>query len=201
MRVREFLGKKHAIYVLLAVYENPGIVQNKLADKSQKGSTAKYSRIKEAISLGLITETYSEDHWSARNYYTTPEGSKIAEHIIEMERVKNNNSEMESSTETEKFKANSNSCDFSKFPNENTALVLCTVYIKNGVTEEELLGCLKISKKDMTFTLSNLVDSGCIFDLENSKYTVTKKGIEIVKQIIGLKNNQGAIELNHRKSI
>lgn len=85
MDIREFLGKRHAIDVLLCVYQNPGIVQKQLANKSENGSTAKLERIREAVDLNLIREEKSSEHWSALVYYITDEGSRICKHLIAIE--------------------------------------------------------------------------------------------------------------------
>lgn len=81
----EFLGKKWAIDILLEVYHNPGIMQKDLADKQEKGSSAKQDRISEAIELGLIRSERSSMHWSAITYYITPEGKRICRLLEEIE--------------------------------------------------------------------------------------------------------------------
>ena len=85
MNSLEFLGKKWAIDILLEVYRTPGIVQKNLADKQDKGSSAKQDRISEAIELGLIRSEKSTAHWSAITYYITSEGERICRHLLQIE--------------------------------------------------------------------------------------------------------------------
>ena len=79
--VWEILERKHAITVLVAIYENPGITQAQLIDGTP-GRSTKFDRIKELYHAGLITVKISEEHWSARDMYTTPEGSRLARNLI-----------------------------------------------------------------------------------------------------------------------
>jgi len=85
MDIREILERKHAITVLITIYDNPGIVQMKLADKKVRGSTAKQERIREQIEAGLIRPDTDGGNWTAIRYFCTDRGAKIARMLIEIE--------------------------------------------------------------------------------------------------------------------
>lgn len=82
MEIWDILGKKSAVDVLLTVYNNPGLFQTQIADKSKKSSGSRLDRLKELTDAGLIREEKSSKHWSALTYYITDEGARICKHLI-----------------------------------------------------------------------------------------------------------------------
>lgn len=85
MGIRELLERKHAITVLLTIYNNPGIIQKEIADKGQSGSTAKQDRIKEQIEAGLIRTDSDGGNWTAIRYFVTDEGARLAKGLMALE--------------------------------------------------------------------------------------------------------------------
>jgi len=84
MDIWDVLSQKHAISVLVTIYENPGIIQADFLKQNKQGSSVKYQRLKDLTKEGLIEEKSSIKHWNAIEYYTTDEGSRIAEHLLKI---------------------------------------------------------------------------------------------------------------------
>ena len=78
------LGKKHAIDVLLEIYENPGEIQGKIADRSEDGSGTRRARLPELEKIGLIKCVDIKGSRPTKSYYVTTEGERICKLLLQI---------------------------------------------------------------------------------------------------------------------
>ena len=83
--LRDLLGKKYTIDVLIYVYENPGAMQKTIIEAMNKGRASRLDRLKDLVNAKLIKEKSSGIDWTAITYYVTEEGSRVARGLLHIE--------------------------------------------------------------------------------------------------------------------
>jgi hypothetical protein len=83
--LRELLGKKYLIDVLIYVFEHPGEMQKTITDEGKEGKVAKRDRLSDLVAAGLIRSDTSGGKWTAIRYYVTDEGARVARGLIRIE--------------------------------------------------------------------------------------------------------------------
>ena len=83
--IRDLLGRKYTIDVLIYVYENPGAMQKTIIEATNKGRAARLDRLKDLVNAKLITEKSSGIDWTAITYHVTEEGTRIARGLLNIE--------------------------------------------------------------------------------------------------------------------
>ena len=78
-RFMEILSRKDAVYVLLALYRNPGASKSDIMySDDEKGSRAKFLRIQDFVDYGLATEDGTARRHNTKYVTLTPVGARIA---------------------------------------------------------------------------------------------------------------------------
>jgi len=78
-RFMELLSRRDAVYVLLALYHNPGASKSDIMySDDDKGSRAKFLRIQDFVTYGLATEDGSARRHNTKFITLTPIGARIA---------------------------------------------------------------------------------------------------------------------------
>ena len=81
------LEERHALRLLLSLYNNGRSQRSSLYSAISKTTTAPMKRVNELISLGLVTETVMESAPFAKNVELTEEGRKVAKRIAEIDEI------------------------------------------------------------------------------------------------------------------
>ena len=78
-RFMELLSRRDAVYVLLALYRNPGASKSEIMyGDDEKGSRAKFLRMQDFVKYGLATEDGSARQHNTKFITLTPVGARIA---------------------------------------------------------------------------------------------------------------------------
>ena len=84
-RFMELLSRRDAVYVLLALYHKPGASKSDIMySDDDKGSRAKFLRMKDFVAYGLATEDDASRQHNTKYITLTPVGARIAKHYEEI---------------------------------------------------------------------------------------------------------------------
>jgi len=84
-RFMELLSRRDAVYVLLALHKNPGASKSDIMySDDEKGSRAKFLRMKDFVDYGLATEDDNSRQHNTKYITLTPVGARIAKHYEEI---------------------------------------------------------------------------------------------------------------------
>ena len=95
--LRELMGRKYAIDVLIFVLNNPGSMQKTITDHGGEGKVARRDRLNELVAAGLIYNNSSGVSWTAIRYYLTDEGARIARGWMSIEQGSDNSTDQDMS--------------------------------------------------------------------------------------------------------
>lgn len=76
----EVLERKHAMYVLVAIKENPDSTKTDIMRLEKGDEKTKFQRINELIALGYIDTVFSEGY-STKRLILTKKGDRLVKHI------------------------------------------------------------------------------------------------------------------------
>lgn len=76
----EVLERKHAMYVLVAIKENPDSTKTDIMRLERGDEKTKFQRINELIALGYIDTVFSEGY-STKRLILTKKGDRLVKHI------------------------------------------------------------------------------------------------------------------------
>ncbi len=81
--------KRSAIYVLLAISEQPGATKKSIINSGEKeNDRTKFDRINEMIELGLVVYRKEEDDpHNSGSLYLTEEGKEVAAHLAKIRNI------------------------------------------------------------------------------------------------------------------
>lgn len=82
--IRELMGQKFAMDVLIFVYENPGSMQKIIMEDGNTGTRVRRSRLLELIDANLV-RTESGTNWKVIKHFVTEEGARIARGWLALE--------------------------------------------------------------------------------------------------------------------
>lgn len=85
-KIWDILGKKHAIDVLIFIYEHPGEMQKTIIEAESSGRSSRLERIADLIKAGYVRDESTGADWTAISYFVTEEGAKVARSLINIER-------------------------------------------------------------------------------------------------------------------
>jgi hypothetical protein len=75
------LQQRFAMYILLRVYEKPGIYKKEAVDEDAGAMGAKYETLAKLIDAGLIVEDEKKYVHNKKPLFLTETGLKVAEHL------------------------------------------------------------------------------------------------------------------------
>lgn len=79
----DILGQKHAIDLLVRIYDYPGRMQKEITDGP--GKTVRTERLGDLLNAGLIRTDSVGANWTAIRYFVTEEGARIARGLKSIE--------------------------------------------------------------------------------------------------------------------
>jgi len=83
----EILEGKFALYVIMAVKENPGSTKTEILRLDEGNERTKFLRINELIEEGIIIIGEESRQHNAMRLYLTPKGQEIANHLEKIEQI------------------------------------------------------------------------------------------------------------------